>query len=84
MNRTGVVGVIVAAVWATTACVTVERPIFTEVTCALPPMPAPPTVTGRELEPLADEVYWRVLQRDRELQDSLLEHRAMLQELCGR
>jgi hypothetical protein len=46
------------------------------------PLPKPPEVSALELDPLSDDVYWRVLRREREITDSLLEHRAILKELC--
>lgn len=83
MRRLAGLLVIVAAVWATTGCATTERLVYVQPECTLPPMPEPPEVTALELDPLADEVYWRLLRREREITDSLLEHRAMLRELCS-
>jgi hypothetical protein len=45
-------------------------------------MPAPPEVTGEELEPLPDEVYWRVRERDAALVDAVRVRQSMLVEVC--
>ena len=66
---------------ALTGCAT-ERLVYVQPECTLPPMPAPPEVTALELDPLPDDVYWRVLRREREITDALLEHRAVLREVC--
>ena len=82
MKMTAGVLVIVLAGFLTIGCAT-ERLVYVQPECTLPPMPAPPEVTALELDPLPDDVYWRVLRREREITDALLEHRAVLRELCG-
>jgi hypothetical protein len=67
---------------ALSGCATTERLVYTQPDCAIPPLPKPPEVTALELDPLEDDVYWRVLRREREITDSLIEHRAILKELC--
>lgn len=81
MKMLGVVLVIVLVGLATIGCAT-DRMVYVQPECSIPPMPAPPEVTALDLDPLSDDVYWRVLRRDRELTDSLLEHRAVLREVC--
>ena len=73
-----VIGLVVSAM---TGCAT-DRLVYVQPECSLPVMPAPPEVTALDLDPLSDDIYWRVLRRDRELTDSLLEHRAVLREVC--
>lgn len=73
---------IVLAVWAMTGCTTTERLVYMQPDCAIPLLPKPPEVSALDLDPLSDDVYWRVLRREREITDSLLEHRAALKELC--
>ena len=51
--------------------------------CSVPPTPKPPTVEAQELDPLPDDVYRRVIERDRQLQDWGLEQRAILIEVCN-
>jgi len=46
-------------------------------------MPAPPEVTGDELSPLDDDVYWRLRERDDALQDAIIERQMMLKEFCA-
>ena len=82
MRRLAGLLVIVAAGWIIAGCQTTERLVYVQPECTLPPMPAPPEVTALELDPLPDDVYWRVLRRDREITDALLEHRAVLREVC--
>jgi hypothetical protein len=72
----------VVAALITAGCATTERLVYLQPDCAIPPLPVPPEVSATELDPLADDVYWRVLRREREITDSLLEHRAILKELC--
>ena len=83
MKAIGVLLAIGLAVLIIAGCATTERLVYIQPECVLPPMPAPPEVTALELDPLPDDVYWRVLRREREITDALLEHRAMLRELCG-
>lgn len=83
MKTTGASAAIVLAALAMSGCATSERLVYVEPECTVPPMPAPPEVTATDLDPLPDEVYWRVLRRDRELTDSLLEHRAILLQVCN-
>jgi hypothetical protein len=66
----------------TAGCSTTERLVYVQPDCAIPILPKPPEVSATELDPLSDDVYWRVLRREREITDSLLEHRAILKELC--
>lgn len=69
---------IAALVSITTACSTVDY----QPTCTVPPAPSPPEVTAEDLEPLPADVYRRVIERDRILQDWALEQRAILREVC--
>ena len=70
----------VAAACLTTGCATTE---YIHPDCTVPPMPDPPEVTGEELAPLPDEVYWRVRERDAALVGAVRVRQAMLIEVCG-
>ena len=71
---------IVAAALTMTGCATKTEYVTPD--CDPPPMPAPPEVSGDELSPLDDDVYWRLRERDDALQDAIIERQQMLKELC--
>lgn len=68
-----------AAAALITGCATNRDPV---PHCQVPPLPNPPELSGEELAPLSDEVYWKLRERDDAWQSSLLEHRAILREVC--
>lgn len=61
-------------------CATTTQTILPD--CTLPPMPVLEDIPSSDLEALTDEVYWKLMDRERRITDSLLEHRALLTPLC--
>ena len=82
--RTTLLAVVVT--WAIAGCATTET-VYVSPSCSVPPMPAPPEITAppacpSEGECLTDHTWRQIVERDAALTDALLEHRAMLRELC--
>lgn len=61
-----------------------ERTVYVDVEpeCSVPPQPALPELPPGALDPLPDDVYWDVINRDTRLQNWAIEMRAILRELC--
>ena len=62
-----------------------ERTVYVEMEpeCSAPAQPALPELSPEALDPLPDDVYWDVINRDARLQDWALEMRAVLREVCS-
>ena len=62
-----------------------ERTVYVDVEpeCSVPAQPALPEIPAEALDPLPDDVYWDVINRDARLQDWALEMRAVLREVCS-
>ena len=62
-----------------------ERTVYVDVEpdCSAPAQPALPVLSPDALDPLPDDVYWDVINRDARLQDWVLEMRAVLREVCS-
>lgn len=59
-----------------------ERVEYVEPDCTVPPMPAPPEISAEELDPLPDDVFWRLRERDDALVSAIVERQRMLEALC--
>ena len=62
-----------------------ERTVYVEMEpeCSVPSQPALPELSAEALDPLPDDVYWDVINRDARLQDWALEMRNVLREVCS-
>ena len=82
MKTAPLVGVVACL---TIGCATTEYVHITPE-CSVPPMPAPPEITAPPACPadecLTDETWGQIVEREAALIDSLLEHRAIVRELC--
>lgn len=66
-----------------TGCSNRTQYVTVEPECQVPPQPALPTIKGKALSGLADDVYWDLETREKRLTDWALEMREMLREICG-
>lgn len=51
--------------------------------CVAPVRAEPPEISGQQLDPLPDNVYWKVRTRDTMLVNEIDVRQTMLEKICG-